>query len=520
MGTEAITAASEALQGRIFGTGEMAERTRALDWSRTPVGPIEQWPAALLTAVNMLLASRYPMFLWWGEELVQFYNDAYCPSLGAEKHPKALGQKGIECWPEIWPMVGSEIEAVMSRGEASWHEDQLVPIYRNGKLEDVYWTYSYSPVRDSGGNICGTLVTTSETTGRVLAERQLRQVLEATTDAVLSLTRDWAITYLNGHARKILEPTGDILGKNFWETFPGTVYEGSPYVENYRRAMDEGVAGEFEAYYPEPLNNWFKISARPAQDGVILFFRDITEHRRAAAALLQSEKLAVVGRLAASIAHEINNPLESVTNLLYLARSSSELSKVQKYLDTAERELRRVSVISSQTLRFHKQSTSPTSVTCETLMEGILPIYQGRIINARVQVEERKRTSKAVLCFEGEIRQVLSNLIGNAIDAMRPEGGRLLLRSREATNWKTGNKGLMLTIADTGIGMSPHTLHKMFDAFFTTKGAAGTGLGLWVSQEIVHRHQGALKARSTQRESGSGTVFALFLPFDAAIRSI
>src|ERR1700748_771128 len=153
----------------------MADLIRSFDWSATSVGPIETWPETLLITVNLLLATRHPMFLWWGDDLIQFYNDGYRPSIREDKHPKAVGQPGRECWPEIWPIIGPQIEAVMTRGESTWHRNALIPIYRHGKLEDVYWTYSYSPVRDSEGNIRGTLVTCSETTEEVLGEQRLRQ---------------------------------------------------------------------------------------------------------------------------------------------------------------------------------------------------------------------------------------------------------------------------------------------------------------------------------------------------------
>ena len=153
---------------------------------------------------------------------------------------------------------------------------------------------------------------------------------------------------------------------------------------------------------------------------------------------MQSEKLAVVGRLAASIAHEINNPLESITNLLYLAERSTDPAETKLYVQTAERELRRVSVIANQTLRFHKQSSSPQEISGEQLLDSVVSMFQSRIINARVDVYERKRSNQPVRCFEGEIRQVLSNLVGNAIDAMQPlGGGRLLLRSRVGRDWTT-----------------------------------------------------------------------------------
>src|SRR5579862_3517215 len=166
---------------RIIGTGEMAGLVRELDWGKTPVGPVENWSDTLVTAVNLLLASRHPMFLWWGPDLIQFYNDGYRPTIREDKHPSALGQRGIECWPEIWPIIGPQISAVMDRGESTWNLNQLVPINRNGKLEEVFWTYSYSPVRDKDGVVQGTLVVCSETTEQVLSDRRLRTLLGVTT---------------------------------------------------------------------------------------------------------------------------------------------------------------------------------------------------------------------------------------------------------------------------------------------------------------------------------------------------
>jgi signal transduction histidine kinase len=252
--------------------------------------------------------------------------------------------------------------------------------------------------------------------------------------------------------------------------------------------------------------------------GIIALGVDVTESKRAELALMQTEKLAAVGRLASSIAHEINNPLESVTNLLYLARETAWNPETRQYLEIADRELRRVAVIANQTLRFHKQSSKPQLITCEDLIGSAISIYQGRLVNSSVEVERRKRAKHPVLCFEGEIRQVLSNLIINAIDAMHPDGGRLLMRSREGTDWKTGRKGLFLTVADTGSGMSPDTAANIFEPFFTTKEIGGTGLGLWVSHQIVERHGGTLAVRSSQRKGRSGTVFTLFLPFEAVVR--
>ena len=156
--------------------GVMGELINSWDWGASPLGPLSSWPVSLRTIVSMMLQSRHPMFLWWGPELIQLYNDAYLPSFGVGKHPKALGQRGQECWGEIWSIIFPQIDDVMQRGQPSWNEDQLVPIFRNGTIEEVYWTYGYSPVRAEDGSIAGTLVVCTETTSRVLGERRLTTI--------------------------------------------------------------------------------------------------------------------------------------------------------------------------------------------------------------------------------------------------------------------------------------------------------------------------------------------------------
>jgi PAS domain S-box-containing protein len=243
---------------------------------------------------------------------------------------------------------------------------------------------------------------------------------------------------------------------------------------------------------------------------------ETTNQKRAETALIQSEKLAAVGRMASSIAHEINNPLESVTNLIYIARTYAIQPEAVHMLELADQELRRVSIIANQTLRFHKQASSPREISCTDLYATVLSLYEGRLKNSSIVVEKRKRARRTISCFEGDIRQVLNNLVGNAIDAM-PTGGRLLLRSRESTDWHPGGglsrRGLTLTIADTGSGIAPAAMKHLFEPFFTTKGINGNGLGLWISSEIVGRHHGRILLRSSQSSAHHGTVFTLFLPF-------
>src|ERR1700720_2424436 len=157
----------------LAGGGEMGALTRAYDWSASPLGKSDTWPQSLRTALRILLNTNHPMFIWWGEELVQFYNDAYRQTMGPERHPSALGQRGRECWAEIWDIIGPQIEQVMSGGGATWHENQLVPVTRHGRLEQVYWTYGFSPIDEDDG-IGGVLVVCRDVTEEHLAAAKLR----------------------------------------------------------------------------------------------------------------------------------------------------------------------------------------------------------------------------------------------------------------------------------------------------------------------------------------------------------
>ena len=158
----------------LAGGGEMGALTRTYDWSASPLGPPESWPQSLRTAIRILLNTNHPMFIWWGEQLIQFYNDAYCKTMGPERHPNALGQRGRECWAEIWDVIGPQIEQVMRGGGATWHENQLIPVTRHGRLEQVYWTYGYSPIDEDDG-VGGVLVVCRDVTQDFLAAAALRE---------------------------------------------------------------------------------------------------------------------------------------------------------------------------------------------------------------------------------------------------------------------------------------------------------------------------------------------------------
>lgn len=520
----------------IFGTGEMADRIRAFDWSGTPVGPIDQWEDALLVTVNVMLASRHPMFLFWGDELIQFYNDGYRATFDDSQHPLALGKHGSQFWADIWYIIGPQVDSVMQRGEGILVEDQFFADRATAKHKSSYWTYSYTPVRNTAGVIRGTFVVCTDTTDTVLARNLLNEEKQRLADLFQQAPAFFAVLRGPTHVFEMAnEPYQQlighrhIIGKTLEEALPEAHQQGfTPILDEVYRTGQPyvGRAIPVELFRKPGAAadvRYLDFVYQPARDAdgnlssIIVLGVDVTEGHRAQQLLLRSEKLTAVGQLASTIAHEINNPLEAVTNLLYLAHHSQEISEIRNYLGTAEDELRRVAAITSQTLRFHKQLSRPSALDAGSLFASSLAIYRRRIANAGITVQQDIVGAQPVLCYEGEIRQALNNIIGNAIDAM-PTGGTLTLRAAQGTDWRTGRKGLCLTIADTGSGMDPQTLKHIFDPFFTTKGIRGTGLGLWVTHEIVERHKGHLRVRCSQRSGAHGTVFRLFLPLDAVQR--
>jgi signal transduction histidine kinase len=421
---------------------------------------------------------------------------------------------------------------VMSRGESTWHEDALVPIFRDGKLEDVYWTYSYSPVRDAQGVIHGTLVTCSETTGRVLAEAALRTERARLLNMLQQAPAFLAVLRGPRHVFELHNPP-------YSELIGGRNVVGKPVIQAIPESKNQGIVSILDRVYQtgEPFSahnfpiDLQRSSGQPLErrfldftyqamrepggsiSGIIVLGVDVTDRVLAEQALRNTEKLAAVGRLAASIAHEINNPLEAVTNLLYLISYEPVSELAKQYLDLAQRELNRVTAIATQTLRFHRQSTNASEVSLRDVAESALTLFQGRIMNAGVIIDRKYKTDKKIRAYEGDLRQVFANLLSNALDAT-PSGGKIVIRLREGRSLQTGQCYVRLTIADTGTGMANETRRHMFEPFFTTKTVTGTGLGLWVSSEILVNHHANIRVRSSQNPQRHGTVISITFPLN------
>jgi signal transduction histidine kinase len=262
---------------------------------------------------------------------------------------------------------------------------------------------------------------------------------------------------------------------------------------------------------PETLLSTLEIALRGRQRQYQI--RDqIQQYALAQAALLRSEKLAVTGRLAASIAHEINNPLEAVTNLLYLMRGNLSPEQRKQFLAEAEQELARVTEITKQTLRFYREPSQPTATDVSAVLDSVLRLHGSRLRAAGVKVHSEILSETAtVLSTPGELRQILANIIGNATDAMR-QGGCLRIRISNQRQLQCTDCCVRLTIADNGTGIPPDVLPTIFEPFVTTKGETGTGLGLWVTSEIVKKNGWKIRVRSSRNPAYRGTAFSLVIP--------
>ena len=269
--------------------------------------------------------------------------------------------------------------------------------------------------------------------------------------------------------------------------------------------MDEGITMRVEDYYA-PMKKWFHVNAYPSAEGLSIFVMDITDRKGQEQKLLVTEKLAATGRLAATIAHEINNPLESVLNLIYLARTSrSHAEKIREYLATAEREIARVSHIARHTLGFYRDTSQPAFFELPLLMNEVLEVYESRLQGAGIEVVRDFRPVPAVCGLRGEFHQVLSNVLSNAIDAM-PAGGRIEIALRESES------GILIRIADTGKGISAENLVARGEPFFTTKEGTGTGLGLWIVKQFVRGWGGTVNITSSTDKENHGTAISIALP--------
>lgn len=265
-------------------------------------------------------------------------------------------------------------------------------------------------------------------------------------------------------------------------------------------------------------HRWFLSRAMPIRDvngKIARWFgtnTDITERKQAEEALVKSERFAAMGRLAGIIAHEINNPLEAISNAVYLLRDHPSLDEEARYFSKlAEAELRRIAHITKQTLSFYRESQQAVSVSLAEVLDNVIELQSRRLQVNGIVLEKNVSTNGVIHGYPVELKQVFLNIIGNAVQAM-PNGGRLRIDLRESWGRSNGHFGVRVSVHDTGVGIQPEHAKKIFEPFFSTKDAKGTGLGLWISKGIVQKYGGTIRFRSMRRGERCATCFSVFIP--------
>ena len=543
------------------GAGEMAGYCREFDWTATPLGAVSGWPQSLRTTVRTILASRHPMFLWWGPHLVQIYNDAYRPSFGdGGRHPRALGMRGAEFWTEIWDIIAPQIDGVMIRGEPTWHEDQLVPIERNGRIEEVYWTYGYSPVYDDDGTIGGTLVVCTETTQRVqsavekerliAAERRARSDADAAREALARVFaqapvaiavlegRELRYTVANPKYRQLIGDR-DPVGTTMIEMFPDlvgseiervihSVYETAvPFAaSDFLARFDSRGEGEVDTYYDlvyHPLT-----SDAGAVSGIVIIAVNVTDRRRI---LLERERLlneAQSARAEAELAnrakseflavmsHELRTPLNAIGGYaelmelgihgLVTPEQRADLARIQ----TSQRHL--LGLINEVLNYTRVEAGAVHYATVDVIIDDVLTTCEAL---TGPQVRARGLTFECVACDDRlivradpeKVQQIVLNIVTNAIKFTEP-GGHIAV-------WRTANGNtVQVSVRDTGRGIASDQIGRVFEPFVQvdarlTRTNEGVGLGLAISRDLARGMGGDLTVTSTL---GEGSTFMLTLP--------
>ncbi len=369
----------------------------------------------------------------------------------------------------------------------------------------------------------------AERTRQLQESREFSRItLNSLAEGVIATDADGNVTFINPVAQNLIgwEDPAEVHGLPLREAIR-LIYESSR--EPVRSPVEEllSLENSVAAFNQFAMLNRkghefpVEVNAAPIRNdrgelaGTVFVFRDITQRRQTEQALRASERLTQAGRLSATIAHEIRNPLDTVTNLIYLLQNDKNPAGVSRqYLQMASEELARITHITGQLLTFHREARNPVEVSVAEVLESVLTLFAPQIRKCGIVVERRFTTSAKVRGFPGELRQVFSNLVANSMDAM-PNGGRLILSVRTASSSEDSRrKGVRATIIDSGSGIPLGVKRNLFAPFYTTKGERGTGLGLWVSRGIVEKHEGTIRVVSSVREGRSGTAFSVFLPFE------
>jgi signal transduction histidine kinase len=536
------------------GGGEAGELVRSLDWSATPLGPAAAWPGALKALVRAMLHARQPMLLWWGPQLTQVYNDAFRPSFGEGKHPHAMGQGARECWAEVWPVVGQQLEEVIASGKPSWFEDVLVPIYRNGRLEDAWWIYNYSPAFDDHGALAGVLIICTETTQGVQARQQLQHAsrqaelarqelngvfMQAPQPIAILTGPEHRFTLANGAYEKFVGRS--VLGKTLAEAFSDDeVGYYRPIIEQVYRSGVPTVIREAPLQLPNAAgqieDRYIDVAYHPyrAPDlavlGVMAVINDVTPsvaarkelertERERAGLLAREQALRLAAEAGgrardeflAMLGHELRNPLAPIATATQLMRlrpgnHDKERQIIERQVTHLSRlvdDLLDVSRVARGKIDLQRRPLEIAEVVAKAV-EMTSPLLEERAHRFTMDVPT---TGLVVDGDSVRLAQVVGNLLNNAAKYSRP-GGIIELSAR------LRNHEVVVTVSDRGPGIDAELLPRIFDLFVQgqqriDRAQGGLGLGLALVKNLVGLHGGWVRA-SNRPEGGSE--FAIALP--------
>ena len=479
---------------------------------------------ALRRQADLLRLSFDAIIVWRLDGAIESWN------VGAERlygfsESEVLGRVTHELLRTVHPMPWPEIEAEL-REKRFW-EGELHHFTKDGREVIVS---ARKQLIDGADGVERVLETNRDITARKRAEEALGQSEErwATTlrsigDAVISTCAQGKVIFMNAVAEKLTGwPLSEAQGRDLEEVF-NIVNEmtrekpESPVAKVVRMGQVVGLANHTALISRDGTEVPIEDSGAPirSQDGeitgVVLVFHDVVEKRKAEKAVRHSERLAVTGRLAATLAHEIHNPLDTVGNLLYLMDIAPDLQAARQHVALASQEVARVTQMTRHMLAFQRESSKPVPVNIEEILDSVVALFVRKIEAAGIQIEKQVRFEQEFLGLPSEIRQVFANLFGNAVEAVE-RNGKIRLHAFASRDWRTGQRGLRVVVADNGPGIPAEIRGKIFEPFFTTKGEAGTGLGLWITSGIIEKNDGTLRLRTVTRAGRTGTCFSVFFP--------
>jgi len=518
----------------LAGGGEMGQHIREYDWDNSPLGNPSGWPQALKLTVRLILSSGHPMFIWWGPNLIQFYNDGYRASIGSDRHPGAIGQQGKDCWAEIWPIIGPQIDTVM-RGEGSvWRENALVPITRDGQLQDVYWTYTYDPIydEDAPSHVGGVLVIVSETTRHVVEQKRKiaeearwRQLFTKSPAFMCVLTGP---THIFEYANpRYLELIGnrDVINKPVHDAFPEVAEQGFTELLDFVYSsgqshtgiampillIDESTAKERELYldfvYHPIRNDENEIT------GIFVNGYDVTERVLSEKSLAQQDRRK--DEFLAMLAHELRNPLAPIRHASELLKQAAPFGVTTYSLgDLISRQVNQLTRLIDDLLEVSRISQGRMK-----LQKGPVLLDQAirfAIESANVSVAEKAlhlayECDDPYLLIHGDYARVAQSLINVIINATKytEQCGKITIHLRRE------DERAVIEIADSGIGIESQMLEEIFELFTQVdnsidRSRGGLGIGLSVVKKIIKMHGGTITAQSAGL--GQGSQFSISLP--------